>query len=200
MNQILLRPATVYDAPSMLAIYGPFVTDTTVTAEYDVPSASEFTGRIERFTKKTPWLICEIQGKVAGYAYAAPHRERAAYQWSVETSIYVDPAYHRMGIATALYSALFELLYLQGYYSIYVGITSPNPKSISFHQSMGFEYSGTYRKSMYKFGEWRDVTWMGKSLREHSGEPSKTLLYSEIEDTDEFSKILRKTEKRINMK
>lgn len=101
MSEIILRPATVDDAPAMLAIYAPYVVQTTVSSEYDAPTLEEFTRRIRTFTEKLPWLVCIIDGEVAGYGYAAPHRTRAAYQWSVETSIYVAQDWHRHGIAGA---------------------------------------------------------------------------------------------------
>ena len=162
MSIIEIRPARLDDAAEMLAIYAPYVLETTVSSEYVPPDMQEFCRRIQTFSEKLPWLICEIDGKPAGYGYASPHRTRAAYQWSVETSIYVAPDFHRHGIARALYSALFELLRMQGYYNIYVGITSPNERSIKFHKAMGFIISGAYQNSMYKFGQWRDVLWMGK--------------------------------------
>ena len=148
MSEIILRPATVDDAAEMLAIYAPYVIQTTVSSEYDAPTLEEFTRRIRTFTEKLPWLVCIIDGEVAGYGYASPHRTRAAYQWSVETSIYVAQDWHRHGIAGAIYAALFEVLAMQGYYNIYVGITSPNERSMKFHKSMGFVISGAYQESM----------------------------------------------------
>ena len=112
MSEIILRPATVDDAAEMLAIYAPYVIQTTVSSEYDAPTLEEFTRRIRTFTEKLPWLVCIIDGEVAGYGYASPHRTRAAYQWSVETSIYVAQDWHRHGIAGAIYAALFEVLWM----------------------------------------------------------------------------------------
>lgn len=182
MSEFIIRPVTQADAAQMLALYAPYVTDTTVSSEYVPPSMEEFCGRIASFTKLTPWLCCERAGEIVGYAYASPHRTRAGYQWSCETSIYTKKGFQRMGIASALYGALDELLTYQGYYSIYVGITCPNEKSMSFHKSMGFEYMGVYRNSMFKFGEWRDVIWMGKSLRQHQGIPRPIIPYPQIPD------------------
>lgn len=165
MPEVVLRPAEEEDIAEMLALYAPYVVQTTVSSEYDAPSMEEFTRRWRTYTQKLPWLVCRIDGEVVGYGYAAPHRTRAAYQWSVETSIYVAQEQHRHGIAGAIYAALFELLAMQGYYNIYVGITSPNERSMKFHKAMGFIISGAYQESMYKFGQWRDVLWMGKSRR-----------------------------------
>ena len=144
MSQITIKVATLDDAEEMLAIYAPYVTNTTVSSEYEAPSLAEFCRRIETYTKILPWLVCRIDGRVAGYGYASPHRARAGYQWSVETSIYVSPDFHRQGVAAAIYRALFALLVRQGYYNIFVGITSPNERSIKFHTAMGFTISGAY--------------------------------------------------------
>ena len=103
MGKVIIRPAELKDAQAMLDIYGPYVRDTTVTAEYEVPSLEEFCRRISTFTAKTPWLLCEVDDRVVGYVYASPHRTRAAYQWSVETSIYVAQDFHRHGVASALF-------------------------------------------------------------------------------------------------
>lgn len=180
MPEITIQPATVKDAAEMLALYAPYVTNTTVSSEYEPPSLEEFQQRITTYTKNTPWIVCRIDGKMAGYCYASPHRKRAAYQWSVETSIYVAEGFHRCGIARALYSAMFELLTRLGYYNIFVGITSPNERSMKFHGAMGFVISGSYQDSMYKFGKWRDVLWMAKSLRPHDAEPHPTLPFPEL--------------------
>ncbi len=164
----------------MLEIYTPYVIGTTISSEYEAPTLDTFTGRIRAYTAQLPWLICRIDGKAAGYGYAAPHRSRAGYQWSVETSIYVAPEFHRCGVAAALYRALFSLLVRQGYYNIFVGITSPNERSIKFHSAMGFVISGAYQDSMYKFGQWRDVIWMAKSLRPHEIAPVPTIPFPMI--------------------
>ena len=156
-------------------------------------------GRMRTYMARLPWLVCLVDGEVAGYGYASPHRTRAAYQWSVETSIYVAEEWHRHGIAGAIYAALFELLTMQGYYNIYVGITSPNERSMKFHKSMGFIISGAYQESMYKFGQWRDVLWMGKSLRPHEGEPQPAVPFPEIQDSPLVDRVLRQAEQRIHL-
>ncbi len=199
MPQIIIRQATLADAAEMLAVYAPYVSETTVSSEYEPPSLKEFQERIMRFTTQTPWLVCYINGSVAGYGYASPHRKRAAYQWSVETSIYVAQDFHRLGVASALYRALMEILTRQGYYNIFVGITSPNERSIKFHSSMGFVISGSYQDSMYKFGQWRDVIWMAKSLRAHDGEPHPTIPFSQIAALPFVQDILEKSASLIGL-
>ena len=182
MPEVVLRPAEEEDIAEMLALYAPYVVQTTVSSEYDAPSMEEFTRRWRTYTQKLPWLVCRIDGEVVGYGYAAPHRTRAAYH----------------GIAGAIYAALFELLAMQGYYNIYVGITSPNERSMKFHKAMGFIISGAYQESMYKFGQWRDVLWMGKSLRPHDGAPQPTVPFPEIKDSPLVTRALNQAVEKIH--
>lgn len=199
MPQPILRIAEKEDASAMLAIYAPYVLHTTVSSEYVPPSLEEFSERMHTFQKNLPWIVCEIDGEVVGYGYASPHRTRAAYQWSVETSIYVSDQWHRHGIANAIYSALFELLTIQGYYNIYVGITSPNERSMKFHKAMGFIISGAYQESMYKFGQWRDVLWMRRSLRSHDGEPEPTVPFPALLNSPITTRVLRQALQHIHL-
>ena len=181
-TDIRIRMARWEDAPALLDIFTPYVLQTAVAFNYEPPTLEEFRATMEDRLRRYPYLVAQRGGELIGYAYASPHRTRAGYQWSCETSIYTKKGFHRMGIASALYGALDELLTYQGYYSIYVGITCPNERSMSFHKSMGFEYMGVYRNSMFKFGEWRDVIWMGKSLRQHQGVPRPIIPYPQIPD------------------
>lgn len=190
MQEVTIRPAELTDAEEMLAIYTPYVTESTVSSEYDAPSIEEFRRRITTYTARFPWLVCRINGTVAGYGYASPHRSRAGYQWSAETSIYVAPGFHRCGVASAIYRAIFSLLVRQGYYNIFVGITSPNERSIKFHTALGFVISGAYQDSMYKFGQWRDVIWMAKSLRPHDIAPAPTVPFPQIQHEAQTQAIL----------
>ena len=122
--------------------------------------------RIAAALPKFPWLVCGVDGRMAGYAYAGTHRARAAYQWSVDTSVYVDPAFHRRGIGTRLYTCLFQILAAQGYVRAYAGITLPNAGSVGLHEAMGFQSVGIYRGVGYKLGRWHDVGWWQLTLRE----------------------------------
>ncbi|MBD2701326.1 N-acetyltransferase family protein [Spirosoma sp. BT702] len=175
-----IRFATPDDAPAILAIYGPYIQQTSITFEYDVPSADEFAGRIRTIQQQLPYLVAEADGNVVGYAYAAKHRDRTAYQWSVETSVYVHPDAHRKGIARQLYTTLFDLLRRQEYYNVYAGITLPNPKSESFHQSFGFEQIGIYKHIGYKFGAWHDVVWYQLSLQPLSAQPATPINIAQL--------------------
>lgn len=190
MSKVIIRDILPEDVDEVLAIYAPYVTETTFTSEYEVPDREEFLRRIHTYTQNTPWLVCTMDDEVVGYTYAAPHRERAAYQWSVETSIYTKRGFQKHKIATALYTAIKEILTLQGYYNIFVGITYPNERSLAFHASMGFEFNGKYHNSMYKFGKWRDVTWMAMQLREWDADPLPTVPVAELQRTDVYTSIL----------
>lgn len=169
-SALSVRSATGDDAEGMLAIYAPVVTASPISFELEPPSVEEFRGRVEGVLPTHPWLVAEIAGEIVGYAYAGAHRNRPAYTWSVEVSVYVDPRFHRRGIARRLYSELFERLREQGFYNAFAGVTLPNEKSVAFHRSFGFESVGVYQKVGYKDGSWHDVAWFGRALREHGNE------------------------------
>ncbi len=200
MPDIIIRPATEQDMADMLAVYAPYVETTTISSEYDAPAPEEFRARIRSYTRVLPWLVCRIDGQVAGYGYAAPHHTRAGFQWSVETSIYVAPDYHRHGIACALYTALFELLTRQGYYNIYVGITAPNERSIKFHRAMGFAIAGSYQNSMYKFGKWYDIVWMAKALRTHDTVPQPIVPFPQLASQTALQTIFDSAARTVRVK
>lgn len=154
-----LRLATRKDAAGVVEIYGPIVASTPISFEIEPPDEQEIQRRIQKAEPAYPWLVCEYRGRVAGYAYASQHRARAAYQWSVDTSIYVHPDFRRCGIGRGLYVSLFQILAAQGYFNAYAGITLPNPGSVGLHEAAGFQAIGIYRKVGYKFGAWHDVGW-----------------------------------------
>jgi L-amino acid N-acyltransferase YncA len=147
------------DAVACAAIYAPFVTGSAVSFELTPPSAEELAERIERYTTTHAWLVAENDDRVVGFAYATPHRERAAYRWATDVSVYVDSEHHRRGAGRALYRALFELLGRQGLQIACAGITLPNDASVALHESLGFEPVGVYRRIGWKAGAWRDVGW-----------------------------------------
>jgi L-amino acid N-acyltransferase YncA len=147
------------DAAACLAIYAPYVTDTSVSFEEAVPTEPQFAAHIGATSERYPWLVVEDAGAVTGYAYATRHRVRAAYRWAVDVGIYVDSGRHRGGAGRALYGALFELLRRQRLQSAMAGITLPNEASIGLHRALGFEHVGTHRAIGWKAGAWRDVSW-----------------------------------------
>ena len=191
-----IRIATTDDAESILKIYAPYIENTSYTFETDVPTIESFRERISSYLQNWPWLVCEIDGVIAGYAYGAKHRERVAYQWSVESSVYIHDDYQMMGVARALYTALINILKLQGFRNLYAVINLPNDKSVSFHEKLGFEYFATYKSVGYKLGRWKNVGWWQLQLNEYSMEPDPPLKFSKL-DTIKIRKILKDTEALI---
>ena len=143
----------------MAAIYRPAVTSSLASFEEQPPSASEMAERIRVTLERTPWLVAEDGGAVIGYAYAGPHHQRAGYRWSVNISVYVDPAQARRGIGRALYDELLALLRRQGFVNVYAGITLPNPASVALHEAIGMRRIGVYERVGFKQGAWHDVAW-----------------------------------------
>lgn len=164
---MIIRSVSTDDTADILAIYAPYVTDTAITFETEIPSLEEFSKRIESIQKDYPYLVCEVDGKIIGYAYASRYRERAAYRYSVELSVYVAQDYHHQGIGKALYERLFAALENYNFYSAYAGITLPNETSIGFHDSFGFSEVGTYHNVGFKDGKWLDVIWLEKPLKDY---------------------------------
>jgi phosphinothricin acetyltransferase len=197
MKSKKIRLATSDDTASILEIYAPFITDTTITFEYQVPTVAEFNGRITDIQKKYPWLVCEINDNIVGYAYASAFSGRAAYDWSVDFSIYINPQYHSRKIGKALYYCLFELLKLQGFCNAFAGVALPNIKSESLHQSFGFKPIGVYRNVGYKLGKWHDVKWFGLKIQDHVNQPISPKTIDQVRNTAEFHTILQKAEQLI---
>ena len=177
----MIRLAKPTDAAAILAIYAPYIRDTSFTFETEVPSETAFADRIQTYLENWPWLVCEIDGKIAGYAYAGRHRERLAYQWGVESSIYIRDEFMGTGIARALYSALLEILSKQGFVNVYAVINLPNDKSVKFHESFGFVYFATYEKVGYKLGRWKNVGWWQRIINEYIDEPPAPIKFSELD-------------------
>lgn len=184
------RLATPADAEQILDIYAPFCDHTAVSFELQAPSLPEMQQRIQQITAQLPWIVCEGP-RIVGYVYASPHRKYAAYSWNVESSIYIHPHYHRLGIGRALYTTLFRLLRLQGYFRVYAGITVPNPSSVSLHQSLGFQPIGIYRNTGYKFGRWLDVEWWELSLQPEGTEPRSPQLMTELGESSVVQEMLQ---------
>jgi len=163
-----IRQATPDDLSAMLEIYRPYIEQSVISFEMALPSPEDFQQRVLAVQKDLPWLIFEGQdGSLLGYAYAGKHRARAAYQWSADVSVYTPERAHGKGVAVRLYNHILTTLKVLGYYNAYAGITIPNPKSVYFHQKMGFEPIGVYKKVGYKFGQWHDVGWWSLVLQSH---------------------------------
>lgn len=163
---MLIRLARQDDAGAVREIYAPAVERTAVSFELEAPSVAEMARRIAEHQPEHPWLVADEGGTVIGYAYAGGFRRRAAYGWSVETSVYVAPGGRRRGVGRALYGTLFRLLEAQGYRQALAGITLPNPASVALHEAVGFEPVGVYRRVGWKLGAWHDVGWWQRALAE----------------------------------
>ena len=175
-----LRFAVPEDAAALLRVYAQYI-DTDITFEYVLPSPEEFAGRIRSFSQTYPYLVCEEEGRVVGYAYAHRLQERAAYQWNAELSIYLDRDARSRGLGRRLYTALMELLRLQGVKTAYAIVTLPNERSERLHEAMGFARIGVMHSTGYKNGAWHDVAYFEKALAPYENDPRPILAVSEID-------------------
>lgn len=164
-----LRLATPADAAELLKIYAPFVESadrnlSDVSFEYEVPSVEEFAGRIRDISSAYPYLVCEHEGRLIGYAYAHPYIQRAAYQWGAEVTIYLAPEGQGVGLGRRLYAALEALLQKQGVVVLYSCITASNEHSVKMHEALGYKIIGTFNNTGFKHGHWLDMVWMEKRI------------------------------------
>lgn len=167
LANLVLRKVTTNDAEALLLIYEPYIHISHITFETEVPTLKAYRNRISQISSKYPWYVAELNGKIIGYAYANFFRERAAYQWALETSIYVSDDYQGLpGLspARALYKQLFRDLKDRGTKQVIGVISLPNEKSVRFHEKMGFTSVGTFQSVGYKLGRWWDVLFMTKFL------------------------------------
>ena len=183
--------ASEEDVPAMLAVYRPYVEGTPITFETEVPSEAEFAGRLRKVSERFAWLKCEMDGELAGYAYASLPFARAAYQWDAELSVYLDKRFWGRGIASAFYRCLLTLLTCQGYRNVYGIITLSNQSSIALHETFGFVSNGILRAAGYKLGEWHDVIFLQKRIGEEQNPPSKPLPFAAL-DKEMVTALLKK--------
>ena len=167
-----VRDATPADAAACRDVYAPYVTGTAVSFETEPPTAEEMARRIRAAQQEHAWVVLEEDGRVVGYAYAAPVKARAAYQWSCEVSVYLELGRRRSGGGRALYAALFDRLAARGYRTAIAGMTLPNEASEGLHRALGFEPIGTQRRIGWKHGAWRDVAWAQRPLTDDDGPPA----------------------------
>lgn len=185
-----IRLAANPDADAIAAIYRPIVESTAISFEIDPPDADEMRRRIRETLAFYPWLVYEVRDEIAGYAYATRHRVRAAYQWSVDTSVYVHADFRRYGIGRGLYVSLFEILGAQGYFNAYAGIALPNPSSVALHESVGFEPCGVYRGVGYKLGAWHDVGWWQLAIKERQHLPQAPVDLRHVQGRPDWPALL----------
>jgi L-amino acid N-acyltransferase YncA len=171
-DPLLVRPATPADGVACAAIYRPYVEDTSISFELVAPSAAEMASRIARVQARTPWLVVEQDGAVRAYAYGTRHRDRQAYDWTVETTVYVDPMHTRRGLGQAAMTGLLEILRLQGFHLAVAGITAPNPASVALHLALGFRRVGEFEAMGWKSGAWHGVEWFALELGPREPAPS----------------------------
>ncbi len=155
-----IRMAEIDDAHRILEIYAPYVSKTALTLTSQIPTTEQVVQTMIDIKKRLPYLTCCIDGKVVGFAYAFRQHPHEAHNWNAELSIYIDPEYQGRGIATALYTALFQILKLQGYCNLYAVITIPNDASVALHRHFGFKELVVMEKSGFKLNRWHDVLWM----------------------------------------
>ena len=187
MSHITIRIASIQDAEELLKIYKPYVETTAISFEYIVPTIEEFRCRIENTLYKYPYLVAEKEGIIVGYAYANPFKGRAAYDWSVETTIYVKQEEKRQGIGYILYQELEQICKRQGILNMNACIASPREEdlhlttdSIIFHEKLGYQYVGKFHQCGYKFQTWYDMIWMEKHIGSHDSNQSAVIWYSDL--------------------
>jgi L-amino acid N-acyltransferase YncA len=173
MAPVIIRDATAADAAACAAIYAPYVLQTSVSFEVEPPTPDQMAARISAASAKHAWLVLEVDGRVVGYAYAHPFAERAAYRWSCQVSIYLERERHRSGGGRLLYEALLARLADRGYRRAMAGMTMPNEASAGFHQALGFEPVGVYRRVGWKNGAWHDVAWVQKTILDADDPPAE---------------------------
>ena len=177
---IRMREARPEDAEDLLGIYKPYVESTAITFEYEVPTQEEFQSRIVNTLKRYPYLLAvDEKDEIVGYAYASAFKTRKAYEWSVETSIYIREDRHGEGIGKLLYQSLEDILKEQGICTMCACIAYPNPKSEMFHERLGFKTVAHFHKSGFKMGKWYDMIWMEKCIGEYAQEPKEMIPYAE---------------------
>ena len=162
--KVQIRLATSSDATACAEIYAPYVTDCWVSFEMEPPNEAEMAQRIANYSASHGWLVAEIDGAIAGYAYGSPHRTREAYATSADVAVYVNSEFARKGIGGQLYDALFPMLKARSIHAVFAGIALPNGASIALHEAKGFTPVGIYREVGWKMGGWRDVGWWQRLL------------------------------------
>ena len=181
-EELTIRNVTVDDAERLLEIYAPYVERTAITYETRVPSPEEFRDRIRATLRRYPYIAAERGGRIVGYAYAGPFKQRASYNWSCETTVYVDASEHGSGIGRSLYRALEARLREQGIRNMYACIAYPENEdeyldlgSVRFHTKLGFTKCGEFHNCANKFGRWYNMTWMEKMIADHPADPPAVL-------------------------
>ncbi|MYD08976.1 MAG: N-acetyltransferase family protein [Chloroflexi bacterium] len=186
-----IRLATTADAAAIHQIYAPIVRETHISFELSVPDVAEIAARIRQTRAQYPWLVCEIDGRLAGYAYASVFRARRAYQWTTETTVYVHPDFQRRGVSRALYRSLIAVLRAQGYCNAVGVIALPNEASIRAHEAAGFRKIGVFENVGFKAGNWRHTGWWQLELRPMPEAPPPPQPIAELAREARFAALLQ---------
>ncbi|MED9966333.1 MAG: N-acetyltransferase family protein [Blautia sp.] len=188
-EKVLIRRASEEDAQAILDVYAPYIKNTAITFEYEVPSLEEFRERIRSTLKKYPYLVAEKEGEILGYAYTGAFVGRAACDWSVETSIYLKETGTKMGVGKMLYNAIEKISKAQNIVNLNACIAVPdtedehlNFNSAQFHAHLGYQYVGKFHKCGYKFENWYNLIWMEKAIGEHKKNPEPFIPFSELKE------------------
>ncbi|MBS7455870.1 GNAT family N-acetyltransferase [Coralloluteibacterium stylophorae] len=186
----MIRVARAGDAEAVQAIYAPCVTGSALTFETEVPDVAAMRTRMLDRLEHYPWLVLEEDGRVLAYAYASRFRERAAYDWIAETSVYTHADARRRGLARHIYGVLLDVLALQGLTQAVGVITLPGHGSVALHEAMGFAPAGVWRASGWKLGAWHDVGVWQRQLRDAPGPPVPTTPFARLAGTDDLDRLL----------
>lgn len=195
----MLRLATPGDAAGIRGVYAPYVRTTSITFEESVPGRAEIRDRIEAKQPTYPWFVCELDGEISGYAYAGSLRKRAAYRWVVETSVYVRASAEGAGVGRALYTLLLDVLERQGFHDAYAVITVPNPRSIDFHERMGFERAVRFPSMGFKQAAWHDVEWWRRPLADRESTPEEPLSVDEVKRRSGWDRAIERAESLLGV-
>ncbi|WP_315078362.1 GNAT family N-acetyltransferase [uncultured Clostridium sp.] len=196
MKMKTIRFVKETDAAEILEIYEPYIKKTAITFECETPSLDEFRNRIKEISSYYPYIVCVLDGKIIGYAYAHRQMERAAYQWNAELSVYIYKTCLRCGVGKALYSALIEILQMQNVHNVYGGVTYPNENSERLHKHFGFKKLDIYHNTGYKCGAWHDVAWFEKNIGDYDLDPNPFISIQEI-DKNMIIEILNRHNKLL---
>lgn len=171
----IIRNGTLEDTAELLDIYNYYVKHTSFTFDVKEPTFEEYRKKISDISNVYPWIVCELDNKIVGFAYASAHKPRCAYDWSADATIYLKSDVQSKGIGAKLYEVLFDQLKKQNIYNVYAGITVPNEKSIALHKKFGFEKIAVYKNVGFKLGKWSDVAWYHLQLIEITNNPPEPL-------------------------
>jgi len=198
-KKVEIRLATLKDAEAILAIYKPFVTDTVVTFEEIVPSVDEFRERMAFILKECPYLVCVVDGRIIGYAYASAYRSRASYRWNREVTVYIHPDGQKKNVGTALYYALIEILKKQNFANLLAVVTLPNEGSARLHERVGFTSCAVFNQVGYKMNQWHKVGWWELALISPIEKPKEPILFKDFDEQFFMTGVLHKATELVNI-